>query len=182
MSSHLSRTSFEVLLQHAQLDDITGVPDDCHYGNRVTAPDVAVETLGTVKAEGTGHPEPRLQIHTEIHKWHRNCICYGTETFYSIMWTVNHTKRSRRHFKRLVWSRVSCPVVDVQRARQLLWWVLGLSLFIWNSNVRSNVGEKVHIGTLKTCSSSKFTVYKRNRPFEVVHHVTLSLTYCPIDL
>lgn len=59
-SSHLSRTSLEVLLQHAQLNDITGVPDDCHYGNRAAAPDVAVETFGTVKAEWTGHPKPRL--------------------------------------------------------------------------------------------------------------------------
>lgn len=65
MSSHLSRSSFKVFLQHAQLDDITGVPDDCHYGYRVAAPDVAVETLGTVKTERAGHPKPCLQIHKE---------------------------------------------------------------------------------------------------------------------
>lgn len=63
MIKNLSRTSFEVLLQHAQLDDIAGVPDDCHYGNRVTAPDVAVETFGAVKTERARHPQPRLQMH-----------------------------------------------------------------------------------------------------------------------
>lgn len=73
MCSHLSRTSFEVLLQHAQLDDITGVPDDCHYGDRVAAPDVAVETLGTVKTKRTGHPKPCLQIDKEKHRLSTSC-------------------------------------------------------------------------------------------------------------
>ena len=60
MYSHLSRSSFEVLLQHAQLDDITRVPDDGHDGNGVAAPHVAVETLHTVETERTGHPQPGL--------------------------------------------------------------------------------------------------------------------------
>ena len=82
MIQYLSRTSFEVLLQHAQLNDITGMPDDCHYGNRVTAPDVAVETLGTVKTERTGHPKPGLEIHREAQ--------ITTGTFYIITLTVIH--------------------------------------------------------------------------------------------
>lgn len=45
---YLPRASREVLLQHSQLDDITGVLDDGHDGNGVTAPDEAVQPLGTV--------------------------------------------------------------------------------------------------------------------------------------
>lgn len=62
--AHLSRLSFEVLLQHAQLNNITGMPDHSYYGNRVTAPDVAVQTLHTVETEGTGHPKPSLFTHS----------------------------------------------------------------------------------------------------------------------
>lgn len=71
--THLSRSSFEVLFQHAQLHDITRVPDDCHYGNRVTALDVAVETLHTVETERTRHPQPRLQ------KQHSTNHTYGID-------------------------------------------------------------------------------------------------------
>lgn len=71
--THLSRSSFEVLFQHAQLHDITRVPDDCHYGNRVTALDVAVETLHTVETERTRHPQPRLQ------KQHSKNQAYGID-------------------------------------------------------------------------------------------------------
>lgn len=60
MYSHLSRSSFEVLLQHAQLHDIARVPDDCHYGNGVTAPYVAVKTLHAIETERTRHPKPGL--------------------------------------------------------------------------------------------------------------------------
>lgn len=67
--THLSRSSFEVLFQHAQLHDITRVPDDCHYGNRVTALDVAVETLHAVETERTRHPQPRL--HTQRTTQHK---------------------------------------------------------------------------------------------------------------
>ncbi len=45
---------------------------------------------------------------------------------------------------------------------------IGLSLFIRNLNVRSSVGGKVHIRTLMAYPNSKFTVYKRHRPFQVV--------------
>lgn len=69
---YLPRASFKVLLQHPQFNDITGVPDDRHYGNRVTAPDVAVNPLDTVKTERAGHPEPCLQAHTDEHKRQQN--------------------------------------------------------------------------------------------------------------
>lgn len=64
-SAHLPWTSSEVLLQHAQLKDITGMLDDCHYGNGVAAPDVAVEALGTVETERSTHPKPGLATHEE---------------------------------------------------------------------------------------------------------------------
>lgn len=67
MSSHLTGTSFEILLKHAQLDHIARVPDDRHYGDRVAAADVAVEALGAVETERTGHPQPRLQAERETH-------------------------------------------------------------------------------------------------------------------
>lgn len=76
MSSHLSGTSFEVLLQHPQFDDITGVSDHCHYSDGVTAPNVAEETLCTVETEGTGHPKPRLNTRrgTTQHKLYENYV------------------------------------------------------------------------------------------------------------
>lgn len=58
---YLSRVSCEVVLQHPQLNDITWVPDDCHNGDRVTAPDITEETLSAVKKKWTRHPKPSLQ-------------------------------------------------------------------------------------------------------------------------
>ena len=46
--------------------------------------------------------------------------------------------------------------------------VVGLSLFIQNPNIRSKVGGGGSYLNVKTCSKS---VYKRNRPFEVVRLV-----------
>lgn len=65
---YLPRASCEVILQHPQLNDITWVPDDCHNGDRVTSPDIAEETLSTVKTKRTRHPKPSLQNHKLIQR------------------------------------------------------------------------------------------------------------------
>lgn len=61
--SYLSGSSSEVFLQHSQLDDVAWMSDNRHYGNRVTASDVAVKALHTVETERAGHPQPGLLTH-----------------------------------------------------------------------------------------------------------------------
>lgn len=61
LQTYLSRASCEAVLQHSQLDDITGVPDDCDDGDRIAAPDITEEALSAVKKERTRHPKPSLQ-------------------------------------------------------------------------------------------------------------------------
>lgn len=105
--THLSRSSFEVLFEHAQLHDITRVPDDCHYGNRVTALDVAVETLHTVETERTRHPQPRLQ------KQH------STNQAYGIMKAVSQRQLYVMCVALLSLFFLRCHYVT--RSQQLLW-------------------------------------------------------------
>lgn len=74
--SHLSRAGFKVFLQHTEFHDITGVPDDCHDGNRVTAPDVAVDTLSAVETKRSRHPKPCL-THTHTKFQHNKLTVYN---------------------------------------------------------------------------------------------------------
>lgn len=62
-NNHLAGSSPEVLFQHAKLDDVAGVPDHRQDGDRVAAPDVAVQALSAVETKRAGHPQPRLQRH-----------------------------------------------------------------------------------------------------------------------